>query len=364
MGLSPSREPVGFGIELELVGLPRHFERDDAESKWKHYQSCYDALEAAMEKSGIATTSIIFDRKGRFKKYPQNYQSWYLTYDTSIVGRNKYEAVPMEIVSRTFEIPQKDWMVELGVFWDAFFTVFEMETSNEHCGSHVHVAPLGSAYDMSTLRQIAYAVIIYEKHVLEILPESRRGCHYCLPNTSVSPALKQLFRHGRNQKSYVQLRSELNDIDTPGELCIYMQGGQDGSRNVLWNFKNLEGSKGTIEFRGLPGIRSAEETIHWVLFAIGFLLLAEEEDEFGSNMPFTYVGPGTDKLRQRTEELWTRIRQCCINRLTAKWNLPSDYENMLDEESRPLVRSGSRSSLRSSLGSVSSSHSSVSLALH
>ena len=57
-----------------------------------------------------------------------------------------------------------------------------------------------------------------------------------------------------------------------------MQGDQEGGRYALWNFQNLKTHGiGTIEFRGLPGIHSAQETIHWILFAVGFVLLAEEE---------------------------------------------------------------------------------------
>ena len=57
-----------------------------------------------------------------------------------------------------------------------------------------------------------------------------------------------------------------------------MQGDQERGRHALWNFKNLNTpGSGTIEFRGLPGVHSAQETIHWILFAVGFLLLAEEE---------------------------------------------------------------------------------------
>ena len=56
-----------------------------------------------------------------------------------------------------------------------------------------------------------------------------------------------------------------------------MQGNQDDGRYVLWNFRNLVGGTGTIEFRGIPEIHSGQETIHWILFAVGFLLLAQEK---------------------------------------------------------------------------------------
>ena len=167
-------------------------------------------------------------------------------------------------------------MDEIAHFWQAFYDDFEIETSNRTCGSHVHIAPLDSVYNIRQLRKIAYAAIIYEKHVLEILPQARRDQDYCRPNTNVAPELIDLFLHGMSKDSYAEVRQEINDINNTTELCTFMQG--DDSRYVLWNFRNtLPGGSGTIEFRGIPGVHSGQETIHWILFAVGFILLALEE---------------------------------------------------------------------------------------
>lgn len=175
-------------------------------------------------------------------------------------------------------IPKKDWMDEIAYFWEAFYKVFVLETSNPTCGSHVHVKPSGPGYGMETLKKIAYAVIIYEKHVLEILPSERRTHDYCRPNTQVSPELVRLFENGRSKYSYEKVRQEIRKIDTFPRLCTFMQGNEDGGRRVLWNFRNLLPSKsGTIEFRGISGVHSAQETIIWILFAVGFILLVSKE---------------------------------------------------------------------------------------
>lgn len=170
-------------------------------------------------------------------------------------------------------------MEEIRLFWAAFYEVFEQELYNESCGSHVHVKPGSQEYDMEGLRSIAYAVVVYEEHVLEFLPEERRNHYYCQPNTEVSPTLKQIFRRGRSDASYEDLRNQINAIDTPDELCTFMQGDQEGNRRVLWNFRNVCSSSrtGTIEFRGGPVLHTATSTIHWILFALGFILLAIEE---------------------------------------------------------------------------------------
>ena len=125
-------------------------------------------------------------------------------------------------------------MDEVVAFWSAFYGIFKIETINKFCGTHVHVKPLGLAgYDMQELRQIAYATIIYEKHVLEILPKGRRRHDYCKPNTELSPALIKIFKGGRSKTSYEKARLEIGNIDTPAALCTFMQGDQERARYAL-----------------------------------------------------------------------------------------------------------------------------------
>ena len=167
-------------------------------------------------------------------------------------------------------------MDEIVLFWKGFNEVFEQEKYNQSCGSHVHVKPQG--FDMEDLRKVAYAVVVYEKHVLDFLPKERRNHPYCRPNTEVSPRLKRIFSRGRSKASYNDLRNQIYNIDKPEELCTFMQGDQEGHRKVLWNFSNVSSSGiGTVEFRGGPVLHDAVETIWWILFAIGFILLAIEE---------------------------------------------------------------------------------------
>lgn len=242
-------------------------------------------------------------------------------------------------------------MREIVLFWRAFDEVFEQEIDNESCGSHVHIKPGGQGYDMKGLRSIAYAVVIYEKHVLAFLPEKRRNHTYCQPNTEVSPTLKWIFRYGRSKSSYDDLRTQINHIHTPEELRTFMQGDQEGNRRVLWNFSNVSSGIGTVEFRGGPVLHSAHRTIHWILFAVGFILLATEEvcgpplgsmldlgafssalltrlqDEL-SEGNLSYIEPGTPLSRQRATELWSRIRSCTGRKITQKWSLPYTYKEM------------------------------------
>ena len=296
MGSSPSREAIGFGIELELTGIPRNVDVSPRK-KLDYKRAGFRKLQSAMEKRGIKTRMDPVNSDGRFYKYPEDYDQWNLQQDSSIKPIDEATAsksfpnslkawsyilrmsslVTLEAVSRKFYVPDKDWMREIGLFWNAFDEVFKQEMFNQSCGSHVHVKPGGSGYDMDDLRKVAYAVVVYEKHVLEFLPKERRNHHYCQPNTEISPSLKRIFRHGKSMASYSDLRNRIYDIDTPKELCRFMQGDQEGNRRVLWNFGNLSNGIGTVEFRGGPGLHDESKTIYWILFALGFILLAMEE---------------------------------------------------------------------------------------
>lgn len=282
--------------------------------------------------------------------------------------------VPIEAVSRKFAIPRKDWMGELKSFWYAFNSAFTHEYCNESAGSHVHVAPLGPDFTLEDLRKIAFAVIIYEKHVLEFLPEARKNHSYCRPNTSVSPELRQIFSNGRSKASYATLNKVIKKLNTPSQVRELMQGTGDDNRRVLWNFANVTpGLTGTIEFRGGPALHNVSDTVAWVLFTLGFIMLALYEvcsyfqwthtslacnerfvneyaqDELSQDN-FSYVSPGTPLFQHRADELWSRIRRRAKRTITKKLSLPHSYRDMMDD-----VNIGYSSEASSTAGSVASS---------
>lgn len=83
MGNSPSREAVGFGIELELTGVPHNVDvlpRD----KWDFKRAGFRELQSAMEEQGIKTRMDPINSNGRFYKHPKDYQEWNLQQDSSI----------------------------------------------------------------------------------------------------------------------------------------------------------------------------------------------------------------------------------------------------------------------------------------
>ena len=91
MGISPSREAVGFGIELELTGTPRNVGVSPSK-KWDYKRAGFRNLQSRMEKLGVKTRMDPVNSNGRFYKYPKDYYQWNLQQDSSIEPRNEYAA--------------------------------------------------------------------------------------------------------------------------------------------------------------------------------------------------------------------------------------------------------------------------------
>ena len=91
MGNSPSREAVGFGIELELTGIPRNVDVSPRK-KWDYKRAAFRKLQSSMEKQGVKTRMDPINSNGRFNKYPKDYDQWNLQQDSSIKPRDKSAA--------------------------------------------------------------------------------------------------------------------------------------------------------------------------------------------------------------------------------------------------------------------------------
>ena len=91
MGNSPSREAVGFGIELELTGIPRNVDVSPS-NKWDYKRAGFQNLQSRMEMLGVKTRMDPVKSNGRFYKYPEDYDQWNLQQDSSIEPRDEYAA--------------------------------------------------------------------------------------------------------------------------------------------------------------------------------------------------------------------------------------------------------------------------------
>lgn len=111
---------------------------------------------------------------------------------------------------------------------------------------------------------------------MQLLPTDRVGNTYCQSNTTHSMAILSLGS-GSSSKLRSILR-RIKKIEDSRELRDFMQKGYTGDpqadRRVLWNFDNICPRKsGSIEFRGAPGLKNAEETRKWCTFTTAFVKL-------------------------------------------------------------------------------------------
>ena len=199
----------------------------------------------------------------------------WLHFESPLILTNIF-IVTMEAVTRIMDAENPSWYHELSAFFQAVTQVMFLEY-NESCGCHIHMSSWNGKFSLSQLKKIAYAVVVFEKHVFEILPESRRRNKYCKPNTTESSQLQAIFKNGRNRDSFEELADRLDDdVNSLADLKALMHDARSDSRYVLWNFNNIC-TTGTVEFRGGPQIRNESWTIAWAVFALAFIKLAISE---------------------------------------------------------------------------------------
>ena len=150
---------------------------------------------------------------------------------------------------------------------------------NISCGAHVHVSPYRYKYGLDQLKRIAYAVVVWEGFVQEILPEERRRNEYCESASELSDDLGsdiESRNEGSDEDNFDVVRRRIQNIRSRKQLVKYMQ---DDERYALWNFQNtLEGKSGTIEFRGGRHLRGKFRTKRWIAFVVSFISLALQDD--------------------------------------------------------------------------------------
>ncbi len=171
--------------------------------------------------------------------------------------------------------------------------MFDTPERSRHCSSHVHVSPApGREFRLSQCRDIAFGVVFYEPLVERLLPPGRRGNRYCRPNTRRSARLSAAVHGGAGAgaggTSWVLVWCEIMSVGGRADLRNLMQQAGPGpaeadenenDRRVLWNFDNIRrrGGRGTVEFRGGPGLADAAATKRWVAFAVAFVHLCISE---------------------------------------------------------------------------------------
>jgi hypothetical protein len=169
--------------------------------------------------------------------------------------------VAVELVSPIFEVaPGSRWREDVDVFWNFLRKHFGI-TTNETCGTHVHLS-LEPSFSVSEIKRIAQAAIHFEAAFEAIVPAERRGIRVAKSNWIDTPTVRTKARS----------RWELiDDIEQEGNLGLMIALMQEkNDRDYCWNFRSLFLS-GTLEFRKPPPCNTPEQSLAWAELAIGFV---------------------------------------------------------------------------------------------
>jgi hypothetical protein len=176
-------------------------------------------------------------------------------------------SVPFEAVSPIMD-SRYGMEGQVDGFWRAYNTIFQEPNSDRRCGSHVHLK-LPNGFSLSQLKKIACGITFHKDETTKMLPPERRGNLYCMQNWDRSAYL--------NRRTMDQALELINSANNVQDLIWYMQGEVvDQQRYVLWNFQNITGNSGTIEFRGGRCLRGKYRTKWWIAFAVGFMFFCLE----------------------------------------------------------------------------------------
>ncbi|KAM3073021.1 hypothetical protein ACMFMG_008739 [Clarireedia jacksonii] len=268
-----------FGVEVELVVRPCEESKAPNEIDWYSY---------LVQKLNDHDVPAVYNGDFYYRKHPEYYSSkWCVMQDGSLVQIPPY--ISMEAVSPIFNT-QQPVADTISSFWETMNVHFDVQ-KNRSCGGHVHVTPMREGHDftLDELKKFAFASVIYEDYIREILPSLRRDNNYCKLNSQSTDKtgdgcrLYELLLGGKTIESLRAVASEIRGIRTRRKLCIFMQK----TRNVLWNleriYRNSSGVYvGTIEFRGGSQFVSTRNTLSWVAFVLGFVNIALEADPLDS----------------------------------------------------------------------------------
>ncbi|KAL8658328.1 MAG: hypothetical protein Q9202_007586 [Teloschistes flavicans] len=179
---------------------------------------------------------------------PTNYEKWTVDKDGSIIAEpeNPHRWNGWQFMGAELKTPIQRWEQSLKAFFqlkDALqaireeFPVFV----NESCGLHVHVGNGPSGFPLSTVRQFAKIVTIFERQLATVHPHHRVNNIHCRPPSS-----------NFNSQDLVHNVRILEEAGTLTQLIDRMSYNLDGSeRGFAYNMRNLidDEAPPTIEFR-------------------------------------------------------------------------------------------------------------------
>ncbi|PCG94029.1 Putative amidoligase enzyme [Penicillium occitanis (nom. inval.)] len=311
-----------FGVEIEVIVEPHNKQQPVPAPVSDHLDYWYDKIAKALRnRKGSdqqALKAIAESRRTTYRSTTDRYLTWWITWDGSLIAPEwpKHPGVPLEAVSPRLET-RKRWEDEIDAFWSAMRAVFHMPRRVLRCGSHVHVSPGRGSFHLKELQAIAFAVVFYNDQVQQVLPQSRRNYHYCVPNKEHSRKLKG--------KSISAVAALINAVQSKEKLVEIIQGLSKKDRPVLWNFHNVtkmpfteEPAIGTVEFRGGRCLRGPVRTKRWISFAVAFMILAIQEFKLPLKSSYPSCSPSL---------FWQKIRNAAATENMAQ-HLPESFKTM------------------------------------
>lgn len=186
----------------------------------------------------------------------------------------------MELVSPIFTLEDTShWHLQLSDVWGVLTGPFNTTTSNQ-CSTHIHTSPADGAWKNGELRNVAKAVVYFERAIDALMPPARRTNIWCQSNR-----YNCTLRDYTMVEIFQRIDATQTAQDVAGLMCAFSKhstlgkskgADKDFVHNTFrWNFESLVlGSKGTIEFRQPPGSCKAVDSRSWIEFACSFLQAA------------------------------------------------------------------------------------------
>ncbi|KAL9054067.1 MAG: hypothetical protein Q9162_004396 [Coniocarpon cinnabarinum] len=252
----------------------------------------------------------LFDKRGDIKEFAE---SMTLNYNEAMSADQAWgrRRVLLSRVRRlqNVENQYENWCLE-----ESSYTI----EGNEYCSTHVHVSKgVGQRYTLEELKRIAQAAIWWEPAFEAILPPERRG----------NPWSGSLYVENPNfySSSRIQAIEQIEQDAT--NMVRFLAIVQPSSRYMGFNFWNIDGDCGTVEFRRSFYSVSRLDVSMWISIAGSFILAAIGANHYTNftNEPCTVARLKDFLLQARGQN----FQACHIERLFhGKRHWPTD---------RPLV---------------------------
>ncbi|WEW59373.1 hypothetical protein PRK78_004844 [Emydomyces testavorans] len=217
------------------------------------------------------------------------YTSWTISDEISLDERPGFWRC--EMVSRVLET-NTAWQAEIDQVFDILLKICDILLT-PGCSMHVHVSPeRDRKYNMDELKRMLKGIIYYDSAMTKIMPADRKENEWAKSNVEAFPAWNAAVAQVP-ARSWAPIFDEFDKHTMKATLLL----GLCDDRYVSWNFSNVLGGCGSIEFRRAPGIKRSAEAKHWVAIAVGyaaFSLTVQDWDTVRS----TKTLPTTNALRE------------------------------------------------------------------